>query len=576
MKRGKKARTVKPDNDEKLWRRSPDPVEVWDSDQEWEVGEIVDVYEDPMDPKRASRKYKVSWIDWQREDGSNTTWMSEQECQDSFPNILKVWKAKYSQGKAKLPPLPESHQTSLFHLDLEETLLNIRYVPPTTPAASTSRKRKTPPTRAVDDDEDELDIIDMAAPSPPRATTPPRPSIRMRKSVRAISASTQSSRAVSEELPTQYDSPSPPRPAPPVPSSTSSPYKRPRIPPINTTPARRASIASTSTPSSSRTLVNPASAPSSSHHGKGKGKGKSKVTIMNDWDTGDAAFITVVNEVDDEEGPALPEWFKYLEAKYLRDDETTIDSSFFAACDGSTGRCTNPDACDCQGDSTLKNDVGERIVAYDRQRRYTFPAPGGALVIECNEACECEPDTCVNRVAQRPRDVALQIFKTADANARAAQRGWGVRVTERLQRGQVIGVYTGELIPRAKAHRLKAPQKHYVFDIDFNENDEQDDDMSEKWSVLSYNCGNWSRFLNHSCDPNVRLYPVLFDHPQIPKLAFVAAKDITPFDELVIDYLDAAGVRTASLKRERLKRPKDSTACLCGAGPAKCRRWFPG
>ncbi|KZV90992.1 SET domain-containing protein [Exidia glandulosa HHB12029] len=519
MKRGKKARTVKQDAEQKLWRRSPDPVEVWDSDQEWEVGEIVDVYDDPMDPKRASRKYKVSWIDWQREDGSNTTWMSEKECQDSFPNILKACKSKYSQGKAKLPPLPESHQTSLFHLDLEETLLNIRYVPPKTPAASTSRKRKTPPTRAVDDDDDELDIIDMAAPSPPRAATPPRPPIRMRKSVRAVSASTQSSRAVSEELPTQYDSPSPPHPAP-VASTSSSPYKRPRIPPIITTPARRPSIASTSTPSSSRTLVNPVSAPSSSHQGKSKGKGKSKVTIMKDWDTCEASVITVLNEVDDEEAPPLPEWFKYLEAKYLRDDETAIDSSFFAACDGSTGRCTNPDACDCQGDSTLKNDVGERMVAYDRQRRYTFPAPGGALVIECNEACECEPDTCVNRVAQRPRDVALQIFKTADANARAAQRGWGVRVTERLQCGQVIGLYTGELIPRAKAHRLKAPHKHYVFDIDFNEHDEQDDDMSEKWSVLSYNCGNWSRFLNHSCDPNVRIYPVLFDHPQVSRMRF--------------------------------------------------------
>lgn len=73
-------------------------------------------------------------------------------------------------------------------------------------------------------------------------------------------------------------------------------------------------------------------------------------------------------------------------------------------------------------------------------------------VIECNKVhatafreyiiqpveqyCECPP-ACGNRVAQIPRQIPVQIFKTSN------NRGWGARVPVDLVKGQVLGLYTG-------------------------------------------------------------------------------------------------------------------------------------
>lgn len=53
------------------------------------------------------------------------------------------------------------------------------------------------------------------------------------------------------------------------------------------------------------------------------------------------------------------------------------------------------------------------------------------------QKCSCS-NACRNRVAQRPRDVPLQIFRTSD-------NGWGVRATIDLERGKIVGVYTGSV-----------------------------------------------------------------------------------------------------------------------------------
>ena len=44
--------------------------------------------------------------------------------------------------------------------------------------------------------------------------------------------------------------------------------------------------------------------------------------------------------------------------------------------------------------------------------------------------------SCPNRVAQLPRDVAVDIFKTTN-------RGWGVRPLVDVKQGKVLGIYTG-------------------------------------------------------------------------------------------------------------------------------------
>ena len=50
--------------------------------------------------------------------------------------------------------------------------------------------------------------------------------------------------------------------------------------------------------------------------------------------------------------------------------------------------------------------------------------------------------------------------------------------------------------------------------------------------------GGMSRYINHSCDPNLYVQPVLCDHADVdmPKICLFAAKNIPPFEELTYDY----------------------------------------
>ena len=75
----------------------------------------------------------------------------------------------------------------------------------------------------------------------------------------------------------------------------------------------------------------------------------------------------------------------------------------------------------------------------------------------------------------------------------------------------------------------------------------------------TYKCG-VARFLNHSCDPNLRQFSVWVDNVSLslPRIAFFAIRDIAPGEELTFDYKYAEGGR--------------NLACHCGA--KNCRKWL--
>lgn len=523
-KKGAKATPAKANDRRERWERTPDLPEDWDPEREWEVGEVVDMHIDIMDPSK--RSYKVTWPGWQRDDGTNTSWMPEDECMDQFPSLVKKYHRK--RDRNQLPPPPISHATSLIRL--EEIALGISYAKvkragPGRPPGS-KNKNKT-------------------------AAPPPRPNSRSSKRKRSPEPESDSDASQEPEdevveVPRAITlTPSPPPQGRPGPSRTSARQSQ----------RRRASdetAVASPTASTSGSALARRSTDTEATDAKG---------LQSQWQDSlddDVSLITIAPK--DGAGPALPPGFEYLEARYLGDTGEQ-DLGFFVPCECQDDQCgTARGTCVCLGDGPC---------AYDKHGRFTFKVEG--LVTECNEACQCDSPECANRVAQCPRDVTLQLFATQAC-------GWGVRPTVRLERGKVIGVCTGELLKREDAEGLKEPLKNYCWDIDFNENgDESDDD--QRYSVLSYYCGNWTRFLNHSCQPNVQVYPVMYDNPQVPKLAFVACKPVEPFTELLLDYRDMSGVRTANrsptLKRTLRpgqSRPKGTQACKCGA--AKCRGWY--
>ncbi|KAH7869790.1 uncharacterized protein C8R40DRAFT_1128925 [Lentinula edodes] len=59
-----------------------------------------------------------------------------------------------------------------------------------------------------------------------------------------------------------------------------------------------------------------------------------------------------------------------------------------------------------------------------------------------------------------------------------------------------------------------------------------------KYTIDAYHAGNFTRFLNHSCDPNAALTPVYIDVDEIerPLLTIFSKRDIHPHEEITFSY----------------------------------------
>ncbi|KAI0651424.1 SET domain-containing protein [Trametes meyenii] len=279
-----------------------------------------------------------------------------------------------------------------------------------------------------------------------------------------------------------------------------------------------------------------------------------------------SASVTLVNEINSDEIPHLVEGFRYIERGYVR--QLNID--YMVSCD-CNGRCYDAEDCGCQGPSEMMDEHECRIFAYTAERLFNFLLPSGMEVIECNESCTCDAG-CPNRVAQLPRDIPIEVFRTRE-------RGWGARATIPLRKGKVAGIYTGlaPLFPafrREEADRRIDERRSYIFDLDFREGAD-DDDITERFSVDGHAYGNWTRFVNHSCEPNMRVFPVIWDTiPELnqPYLAFVATEYIPARTELTIDYDPKAGEEArVSKQKGRRAMPPGARECKCGTD--SCRGW---
>ncbi|KAJ7062066.1 hypothetical protein C8F01DRAFT_1136325 [Mycena amicta] len=274
-----------------------------------------------------------------------------------------------------------------------------------------------------------------------------------------------------------------------------------------------------------------------------------RVTIQERWTNtareAGAAPVELINEVDDEEvPPGVGVVFTYTEQSYIPEIGISLPTRLVGC--QCTRTCTHPNHPTCH-----KSSEG---LAYNAQGLFMFNTHNE--VVECNKNCAC-PSDCINRVAQRPRQIPIQI---------------------------VLGLYTGK---RQDADRLTGTRGCYCFDLDANEdltNDTDDAESDNLYSVDASPAGNWTRFLNHSCDPNMTAITVVFDSmpsDNIPYIAFVACKDIPAYTELTFDYnphhQSKFEAMSAKERAEHLRgKPHDlksgDTRCLCGS--KNCRGWY--
>lgn len=243
-----------------------------------------------------------------------------------------------------------------------------------------------------------------------------------------------------------------------------------------------------------------------------------------------------------------------------------------------------PIGCECPGGvcdskSNCCGKGGGSKFAYSSTKSLVLKP--GQPIYECNKRCSCGPD-CRNRVVQQGRRHSLLIFKTSNGC------GWGVKTNIRIARGQFISEYTGEVITCEEAEKrgqeYDAVGRTYLFDLDFNDND-------NKYSLDAAKCGNVSRFINHSCNPNVGVWAVWADclDLDLPRLCLFSLRGIDAGEEITFDYTNQNACQGFSQQSnysnesnetkendeqsgDSSKKSIEMTECKCGA--PNCRKFL--
>ncbi|KAF8661635.1 hypothetical protein AX16_001277 [Volvariella volvacea WC 439] len=245
-------------------------------------------------------------------------------------------------------------------------------------------------------------------------------------------------------------------------------------------------------------------------------------------DEPEAPAIEIINDVDTE---VTPPWeFYYSNKMWHAEGVPPPDIAGLVGCD-CVGRCDpRSKTCKClQRQREFSGEISPDF-AYDARGKLKTP---DYPIFECNTLCGCSED-CRNRVVQHGRQVALCIKKTEF-------KGWGVFAMKKILAGSFIGIYAGEILTDAQGEErgkiYDSIGRTYLFDIDFHHLREGTN-WDTKYVVDAYHAGNFTRFLNHSCDPNSALYPCYIDEGNIdkPLLAIFATRDIEADEEICFSY----------------------------------------
>lgn len=279
--------------------------------------------------------------------------------------------------------------------------------------------------------------------------------------------------------------------------------------------------------------------------------------------------VSLVNDVDDEKGPAHFTYFPTL--RYSKSFNLKHPSF----------------GCNCQN-ACLPGDLNCSCI---RKNGGDFPYTSNGILVarrplvhECGPTCPCIPN-CKNRMSQTGLKVRLEVFKTNN-------RGWGLRSWDPIRTGTFICEYAGEVLDKVKVYqeRDEGESNEYLFDtthvydnafkwnhepglLDEEPSAEPNEyyDIPSPLIISAKYVGNVARFMNHSCSPNVFWQPVLYEHnnESFLHIAFFAIKHIPPMTELTYDY---GMLQSENYEVQSNHTPNGKKKCLCGS--SNCRGYY--
>lgn len=254
---------------------------------------------------------------------------------------------------------------------------------------------------------------------------------------------------------------------------------------------------------------------------------QASITFNTMEDEPHAPPIEILNKVDSE--PTPPWEFYYTNHIYHAPGVPLPDVVNLRGCD-CVGKCDpNSKTCACVKKQKAYFHPNDNGFVYDKTGKLKRGFPGYPIV-ECNDLCGCDEE-CMNRVVQHGRKVQISIQKTEE-------KGWGVFAGPKpIPAGTFLGIYSGEILTEEEsAKRGEVYNEYgrtYLFDIDYYHIG--DDGM---FTMDAYHAGNFTRFLNHSCEPNCRIFACYINEANIlkPLLAVYAIRDVGAYEEICFNY----------------------------------------
>lgn len=141
------------------------------------------------------------------------------------------------------------------------------------------------------------------------------------------------------------------------------------------------------------------------------------------------------------------------------------------------------------------------------------------------KTCRCDPSSC--------EGILRPLVELAES---VNNVGVGIRVLEPIAKGQLLGEYVGELVPQTR-----------IVDDTYLA-------RTRNARVDAQEIGNWTRFINHSCDAHTAFSFIVIGNKH--RCMIKSTKDIAMFEELTLDYGDSYW---------------STRAVLCRCGAHNCR-----
>jgi len=153
--------------------------------------------------------------------------------------------------------------------------------------------------------------------------------------------------------------------------------------------------------------------------------------------------VSCVNSLDNN----YSEYIEYSTKRLPQKDVfINLDDGFLTCCD-CVDDCRDKEKCACwqmtiqHTNATPENRI-DLSVGYEFRRLKQQVQTG---IYECNKLCHCKT-TCLNKVAQHPLRLNLQVFKTE-------KRGWGLRTLNDIPAGAFICQYVGNLYTNEEGNK---------------------------------------------------------------------------------------------------------------------------